>query len=266
MSKGAQPVLFLHGAWHGPWVWEEWMPLFRQKGYDAQAVTLRGHGRGENGYRGVGLEDYRHDVEALIEQLSTTPVLIGHSLGGLLIQYLLADWRLPAVVLVAPIPGRYPPGIILRNTLRHPWAMTKSTVRNDLAPLVGTPELVREVLFTPGTPAEVISRCQRQLMGAWPGLFREMVTTAPPDPLPGTPALLLAPQQDSSFTVGMQRKLAEKLDAELRIIPGSGHNLPLDSPWRVAAQTTLSFLARHAPAPALHDATDGARVAGWARG
>jgi pimeloyl-ACP methyl ester carboxylesterase len=183
--------------------------------------------------------------------------LVGHSLGGLLIQHLLADRRLPAAVLLAPIPGRYPARIILRNALRHPRTMTKATVRSDLAALVATPELVREVLFTPQTPADVVARCQVRLTGAWPGLFREMVATAPPQPLPGTPTLLLAPERDSSFTVDMQRKLAEKLAAEFRTIRRAGHNLPLDSPWRVAAQTTLDFLARHAPAePAAVPATD----------
>jgi pimeloyl-ACP methyl ester carboxylesterase len=256
MNDRKQAVLFIHGAWHGPWTWEEWIPLFREEGYQPQAATLRGHGLGEKGYRGVGLDDYRQDLEALIERLPQTPVLVGHSLGGLLIQHLLADRRLPAAVLVAPIPGRYPAGIILRNSLRHPWAMTKSTVRNDLADLVATPELVREALFTPHTPADVVARCQARLTGAWPGLFREMVAKAPPEPLAGTPTLLLAPEQDSSFTVDMQRKLAEKLDAEFRTIRRAGHNLPLDSPWRVAAQATLDFLARHAPAePAAVPAT-----------
>jgi pimeloyl-ACP methyl ester carboxylesterase len=248
MNEQKQPVLFIHGAWHGPWTWEEWIPLFREEGYQAQAVTLRGHGPGEKGYRGVGLEDYRQDLEALIERLPQTPVLVGHSVGGLLIQHLLADWRLPAAVLLAPIPGRYPARIILRNSLRHPRAMTKATMRNDLAALVATPKLVRETLFTPETPADVVARCHVRLTGAWPGLFREMVATAPPEPLPGTPTLLLAPEHDSSFTIDMQRRLAEKLDAEFRTIRRAGHNLPLDSPWRVAAQATLDFLARHPPA------------------
>jgi pimeloyl-ACP methyl ester carboxylesterase len=248
MNEHKQPVLFIHGAWHGPWTWEEWIPLFRDEGYPAQAVTLRGHGPGEKGYRGIGLEDYRRDLEALIERLPQRPVLVGHSLGGLLIQHLLADRRLPAAVLLAPVPGRYPAGIILRNSLRHPWAVTQSTVRNDLAALVATPELVREFLFTPHTRADVVARCQARLTGAWPGLFREMVATAPPAPLAGTPTLLLAPEQDSSFTVDMQRRLAEKLGAEFRTIRSAGHNLPLDSPWRVAAQAALDFLARHAPA------------------
>ena len=248
MNERKQPVLFIHGAWHGPWTWEEWIPLFREEGYQTQAVTLRGHASGEKGYRGVGLEDYRQDLEALIERLPQAPVLVGHSLGGLLIQHLLADRRLPAAVLLAPIPGRYPARIILRNSLRHPWTMTKSTLRNDLAALVGTPELVREVLFTPETPTDVVADCHLRLTGAWPGLIREMVATAPPEPVPGTPSLLLAPDQDSSFTVDMQRKLAGKLGAEFRTIPGAGHNLPLDSPWRAAAQATLDFLAGHPPA------------------
>jgi pimeloyl-ACP methyl ester carboxylesterase len=258
MSERRPPVLLIHGAWHGPWAWEEWIPLFREHGYEAEAVTLRGHGPGEKGYRGVGLEDYRQDLEAAIERLPRAPVLVGHSLGGLLIQHLLADRRMPAAVLLAPIPGRYPARIIMRNSLRHPRAMTKATIRNDLSALVATPKLVRETLFTPETPADIVERCHERLTGAWPGLFREMVATAPPGRLPGTPTLLLAPEQDSSFTVGMQRKLAEKLGAEFSTIRGAGHNLPLDTPWRVAAQATLDFLARHAPAePAAIAATNG---------
>ena len=258
MNERRPPILLIHGAWHGPWTWEAWIPLFREHGYEAEAVTLRGHGPGEKGYRGVGLEDYRQDLEAVIERLPRAPVLVGHSLGGLLIQHLLADRRLPAAVLLAPIPGRYPVRIIMRNSLRHPRVMTKATMRNDLSALVATPKLVRETLFTPGTPVDIVERCHERLTGAWPGLFREMVATAPPEPLPGTPTLLLAPEQDSSFTVGMQRKLAEKLGAEFSTIRGAGHNLPLDTPWRVAAQATLDFLARHAPAePAALAATNG---------
>jgi pimeloyl-ACP methyl ester carboxylesterase len=247
MSEG-QPVLFLHGAWHGPWAWDDWLSLFEVRGYAPQALTLRGHGPGERGYRGVGIRDYVKDLEESLKGQPQVPVLVGHSLGGLLIQHLLAGWRLPAAVLLAPIPGRYPPGVILRNSIRHPVAMAKSTIRNDLAGLVESPRLVRELLFTPHTPAEVVSRCHMQMTGAWPGLFRQMVATQPPDPDLGTPTLLLAADGDSSFTVKMQRKLAGKLGADFRIIRGSGHNLPVDTPWREAARATLEFLAEHAPA------------------
>jgi pimeloyl-ACP methyl ester carboxylesterase len=242
--SGRHPVLFLHGAWHGPWVWDAWLPLFEERGHAARALTLRGHGSGEAGYRGVGLTDYVRDLEAAINESPQPPVLVGHSLGGLLIQHVLADRRLPAVVLLAPIPGRYPPGIIVRNSIRHPAAITKSTLRNDLAGLVDSPRRVRRLLFTADTPAEVVLRCHAQMTGAWPGLFRQMVVTEPPDPLPGTPTLLIAPECDAGFTVKMQRRLAGKLDADFRIIRDAGHNLPLDTPWREAARAALDFLAK----------------------
>ena len=65
MNERRQPVLLIHGAWHGPWTWEEWIPLLREHGYEAEAVTLRGHGFGGKGYRGVGLEDYRQDLDRI---------------------------------------------------------------------------------------------------------------------------------------------------------------------------------------------------------
>jgi pimeloyl-ACP methyl ester carboxylesterase len=246
MRSAKRKVLFLNGAWHGPWAFEQWIPLFTEAGYDARALTLRGHGPGENGYRGVRLADYHQDVEVAMSELSEVPALVGHSLGGLIIQHLMGHRRLPAAVMLAPIPGRYPPGIIVRNSLRHPWVMAKSTIQNDLGVLLGTPKLARKFLFTPDTPAEVVSRCQMRLTGAWPPLFREMVATTPPDAVPGTPTLVLAPGRDAGFTAQMQRKLADRLDAHFRVIAGSGHDLPVDTPWREAAEATLDFLAEHA--------------------
>lgn len=247
-SAGATPVLFIHGAWHGAWIWERWLPLFRQRGYLPQAITLQGHGSGNRGYRKVGLTDFREQVEQAISRLDRAPALVGHSLGGLIIQHLLGDRGYPAAVLLAPIPGRYPPKIFARNALRHPLVMARASLQNDLKPLLGTSKRVREFLFTEATPEDVVVRCHTQLTGAWPGLFRQMAASEPPGPMPGTPTLLLAPQKDSSFTVAMQRRLAGKLGAELHEIAGSGHDLPLDTPWQIAARLTLEWLAVHAPA------------------
>jgi pimeloyl-ACP methyl ester carboxylesterase len=38
------PILFVHGAWHGAWCWENFLPYFADRGYGAYAVSLRGHG------------------------------------------------------------------------------------------------------------------------------------------------------------------------------------------------------------------------------
>jgi pimeloyl-ACP methyl ester carboxylesterase len=40
------PVLFVHGAWHGAWCWDEhFLDFFAEKGYRSLAVSLRGHGK-----------------------------------------------------------------------------------------------------------------------------------------------------------------------------------------------------------------------------
>ena len=40
------PLLFVHGAWHGAWGWDEhFLDFFAAKGYRSLAVSLRGHGK-----------------------------------------------------------------------------------------------------------------------------------------------------------------------------------------------------------------------------
>ena len=39
------PLLFVHGAWHAAWCWDEnFLGYFADKGYRAVALSFRGHG------------------------------------------------------------------------------------------------------------------------------------------------------------------------------------------------------------------------------
>ena len=94
-TEGGPPVLLLHGAWHASWVWENWLSLFAARGWDACVLDLRGHGASEGSYREARLTDYLADVRGAIDTFERTPVLVGHSLGGLLIQHLVAEQPFP---------------------------------------------------------------------------------------------------------------------------------------------------------------------------
>jgi len=77
---------------------------------------LRHHEHGARPSRALGttsLADYAHDLEKFVRGLSAPPVLLGHSLGGLLAQMLAAKGLARALVLLAPCP---------------PWGMLPSTV------------------------------------------------------------------------------------------------------------------------------------------
>ncbi len=65
------PLLFIHGAWHGAWCWDDYfLPYFAQKGYSAHAVSLRGHGEspGREKLRWASAKNYVADVAEAASQ------------------------------------------------------------------------------------------------------------------------------------------------------------------------------------------------------
>ena len=238
----AQPVVFFHGAWHASWVWAEWLPRFAAAGFYPVAPDLRGHGESAGSWKKARLADYVTEARDLANRLDREPVLVGHSLGGLIIQHLVTERVFPAAVLIAPIPGRYPPHVIARFALRHPLVMARANLSRDLKALVATPELVRETLFGPETPEETIRACHERLTGASPVLFREMVQRPPGGPRPGTPTAIVAPAADASFMPAMQRALARKLGAEVFEIERAGHDVLLEPTATKVIDLIVSWL------------------------
>src|SRR5882757_8290833 len=83
------PLLFVHGAWHAAWCWDEhFLDFFADRGYRAAALSLRGHGSSPTakGLRRCSLADYVDDVAEVAARLPTQPILIGHSMGGFVVQ------------------------------------------------------------------------------------------------------------------------------------------------------------------------------------
>jgi pimeloyl-ACP methyl ester carboxylesterase len=88
-SEDAPPLLFVHGAWHGAWCWDEhFLDFLADRGFRAVALSLRGHGNSPTDKRlsRCSIADYVHDVVSVAETLPTPPVVIGHSMGGFVAQ------------------------------------------------------------------------------------------------------------------------------------------------------------------------------------
>lgn len=151
----------LHGLWHAGWAWENWSARLAAHGYDCHVVDLRGHGGSEGDLRTARLRDYVQDARRAVAALPEAPILIGHSLGGVLVEHLLAAGGYPAAVLVAGVPGRYPLRTIVRTAARRPVRTIKASLRRDLAMLVDTPRAAQHVLFSPATPHHIVQQAQR---------------------------------------------------------------------------------------------------------
>lgn len=111
------PILFVHGMWEGAWFWKTWLGFFASRGWEGWAIDLRGHGASrddsEAGRKRLGrhsihdyLDDARAAAEALTEIHGTTPVIVGHSMGGLLAIKLAEELATPAAVAVTPAAPR----------------------------------------------------------------------------------------------------------------------------------------------------------------
>jgi len=95
-------LVLVHGMWAGPWCWDRFIPLFREKGWDCLAPCLRGH-CGSNGNVGkLSIEDYAGDLEKLAGHFPEKPVVIGHSMGGLLAQILAGRGVVAGAVMLGP--------------------------------------------------------------------------------------------------------------------------------------------------------------------
>lgn len=79
--------VLVHGAWHGAWCWRDVLPLLRDAGHIAHAVTLTGLAeRAHLMSPDIRLSTHATDVAALVhaEELSQV-ILVGHSYGGMVI-------------------------------------------------------------------------------------------------------------------------------------------------------------------------------------
>ena len=115
----------LHGANEGAWCFDKFRPVFESLGWTCHSPDLIGHGARANDAAktliGIGMDDYRAELEAFLETIPPRPVLLGHSIGAVLAQLLAAKGLARALVLVAPAPHA---GILPRPKPRRNSART----------------------------------------------------------------------------------------------------------------------------------------------
>ncbi len=87
-------IVMIHGANEGAWCFDTFKEVFEGLGWTCHAPDLIGHGTkavdGGKNLVGVGMADYRAELEAFLETVPPRPVLLGHSMGGVLAQQLAA--------------------------------------------------------------------------------------------------------------------------------------------------------------------------------
>jgi pimeloyl-ACP methyl ester carboxylesterase len=242
------PLLFVHGAWHGAWCWDEhFLDFFADRGYACYAPSLRGHGAspGKERLRWTRIQEYVSDVAETAAQLPTQPVLVGHSMGGFVIQKYLEHHTAAGAVLVAPVP----PTGVLRATLRiarhHPVQFVKVNVSLRLAPLVATPELVRDLFFSPSTPDEQVDACAQRVQDESYRAFLDMLALdlVKTKRVNRVRMLVLGAADDTIINPQREiRRTAAVYGTEAEVFPEMGHDMMLEPRWQAVAERIDGWL------------------------
>jgi pimeloyl-ACP methyl ester carboxylesterase len=247
-ESGMAPLLFVHGAWHGAWCWDvNFLDFFADKGYRTLALSLRGHGTspGPKPPHLATIADYVDDVASVAKSLPRPPIVVGHSLGGFVVQKYLESHDAPAAVLVASAPPQGITWFMLRGARRHPMHMMRTLLTTKSLHGVGaTPELTREHFYSRFTPEADVVRYTEPLVEEYAGRwFLDMLFLKLPRPARvSAPLLVLGAEHDVCFTQREVRDTARAYGTEAEIFSDMGHNMMLEPGWDTVARRIHTWL------------------------
>ncbi len=229
-------MVLVHGAWHGPWCWTHVAGALDARGHSVEALCLPKHDR--PGTRGRIWSTVRSYVDALAEVASTkqSPTLVGHSMGGYVVQRYLESNDAAHAVLVASVPSKGILGANLRAFRHRPTAALAAALLVDYSYFVRTEELVRDQFFTSDTSADVVATCYEQLQNESAIAINTMVVRRPRPKRVRTPVTVVAAKHDGIFTSDEQRELANAYGADPVVVDG-GHDVMLDMHWPALVDT-----------------------------
>lgn len=249
-GAGAQaraPLVFVHGAYVGAWCWaEHFLPWFAARGHAVCALSLRGHGAsaGRERLHEFGLADFADDLASALEAFERPPVLVGHSMGALVVQkYLERGGAARATALLCPVP---PFGILASS---FSLALTRPSLFAEINALAfggrASRAALQEALFAGPVEAERLERYFARMqpesrraildMSGWglPQTWR----TALPD------TVVIGAERDVLISPMLAQTAARLLGVEYLLLPGLGHAVMLETGWRSAAEALAGWLA-----------------------
>ena len=230
--KFRSPLILVHGPWSGSWCWREWAVRFSNLGWDCWAVNFRGRAEEKTlePVAQVTFGDCLGDLKQVMRAAGSSPVLLGHSLGGLAALKAAEGERTSAViVLSAPFLGsgvkepghslrllrlKYLPLIFLRQPIR--------IKEKDFCSywLASVPEYRRAAVLN-GVVVESGYLAKE--------FFRPAVSLDPKSVR--CPVLVLGGTEDRIVSVESLRQMAQTLGADFNDYQAHGHWMMVEEGW-----------------------------------
>jgi non-heme chloroperoxidase len=246
-ANQAPPLLLIHGAFSGAWCWQKhFIPYWAAQGYRCYALSLAGHGASEDHAMldTYSIADYVSNVERIVAELPQAPVLIGHSMGGFVVQKYLERQAAAGAILLSSVPPQGLWGSSVNLLLTRP------TVLHDLNRVLGggqpNLEVLQQALFYQAIPATELAEFYQKMQpeshrAVWDMTLFDLPQTFKIHP---TPIAVMGGAQDVLIPPTQMRMTGWSYGVETQLFANLGHALMLEPGWEVAAQAISDWLTR----------------------
>lgn len=253
-------MLFVHGAFCGGWAFDRFRTAFETAGFETHAPDLPHHERGADldALAAASVGDYADAIIAYAKTLRAPPILVGHSLGGLVVQLAARRAEAPALILLAPsAPWGVLPTTFDEHSNSFGLAMLGDYWNRPVPPdfrVARATTLDRldreEARHTFARFVPESGRAVRDAVQWW--LDHSMASAAPVAQI-NVPVLAMAGGRDRVNSASTVRRIAQRFpegQAAYLEFPDMSHWLIGEPGWESVAQAALDWLGATAPKPA----------------
>jgi pimeloyl-ACP methyl ester carboxylesterase len=259
-------IVLLHGVCFGAWYWQNnFQPWFSTQGYDVIAISYRNHGNSEKkgSLKWRTINEYVEDVHSVVSKMEGPVYLIGHSMGGFIVQHYLQKHPSPQIkkaVLLCTVPASGISGATLQVMKAYPFSFLKALCTFSFTPVFNSKQKAKKLMFAPTVSNtlidEVVPRMQDESFRAYldmmllnlpkvkpPGFSNDLTNSnaaaKTPEVYP-VPLLIIGGEEDYLISKKSLLKNAQQLHAKLVMMKG-GHTINLEEGWKEVAKKIQEF-------------------------
>ncbi len=241
------PIVLVHGAFMDAHNWEgNFLEYFAEQGHPTYAIFLKDphHQPYWHTLFAYRIKDYVKQLDKLLAFLTKPAYLVGHSMGGLIIQKYLSHTDRPALgacllASLAPFGMKHTVQLMMRHpqrllaytilTLQPEWTRPYPAPKGLLATEVSDQIRKRFQHLTVRESALALAGC------LWPKINKEQVKR--------TPLLILGAELDSLALARDVSATGDYYDIPVHIYPDLGHVMMMETNWVDIAQEIQGHLA-----------------------